>query len=81
VLGPAVIEAEPEIIESYVEAILTLAENRATYDRLSNACPELARQFLDRGRSYPAAIDRLIAHLFPNWKPLAHYEPLFARLT
>jgi glycogen(starch) synthase len=81
VLGPAVIEAEPEIIESYVEAILTLAESRATYDRLSNACPELARQFLDRGRSYPAAIDRLIAHLFPNWKPLAHYEPLFARLT
>jgi glycogen(starch) synthase len=80
VLGPAVAEAEPDNIESYVEAILELAEDRTTYKRLSSACPELARQFLDRSQSYPAAIDRLIAHLFPNWKQLSNYEPLFGRV-
>ena len=58
-------EAESKNIESYVEAILKLAEKHATYERLSAACPELARQFLDRSQSYPAAMDRLIA-LFPT---------------
>ena len=81
VLGPALIETEPENIESYAKAILRLAEDRVTYDQLSNACLRLAGQFLDRSQSYPAAIDRVIAHLFPNWKTLDSYEPLFARLT
>ena len=80
VLGPALVEAEPEDIEGYVGAILKLAEDRVTYDRLSDACPELARQFVDRSQSLPAAVDRLIAHVFPGWKTLDRYEPLFKRV-
>jgi glycosyltransferase involved in cell wall biosynthesis len=81
VIGPALAEAEPENIESYVGAMLKLVEDHATYDRLRDACPKLALQFLDRSQSYPAAVDRLLAHLFPGWKPLESYEPLFAQLT
>jgi glycosyltransferase involved in cell wall biosynthesis len=81
VLGPALVEVEPESVESYAGAIIKLAKDRTAYDRLCNACPKLATQFLDRSQSYPAAIDRLIGHLFPDWKLLSDYEPLFARLT
>jgi len=80
VLGPAIIEAEPDNIESYIRAILSLAEDRALYDRLSNACPDLARQFMDRSRSCPAAVDRLIAHLRPGWSLLESYDRLFQRI-
>jgi glycosyltransferase involved in cell wall biosynthesis len=80
VLGPSLMEAEPEDIESYVRAIRRLAEDASTYTRLRNACPELAKQFIDRARSYPAATDLLIGHLFPGWKQLKNYEPLFARI-
>jgi glycosyltransferase involved in cell wall biosynthesis len=80
VLGPALMEAEPENIESYVGAILRLAEDKATYSRLCNACPGLARQFLDRSQSHPAALDLLIAHHFPGWKRLNNYEPIFERI-
>jgi glycosyltransferase involved in cell wall biosynthesis len=80
VLGAALLEVEPENIESYVNAIVKLTEDRTTYHRLSNACPALSRQFLDRSQSYPAAVDRLIARLFPGWKALNNYEPLFARV-
>jgi glycosyltransferase involved in cell wall biosynthesis len=80
VLGGAVAEAEPENIESYATAVLKLAEDHATYDRMRSACPQLAKQFLDRSQSYPAALDRLIASLFADWKPLRDYESIFARL-
>jgi glycosyltransferase involved in cell wall biosynthesis len=78
VLGPALVEAEPENIESYVLAILKLTEDRYLYEHLSAATPELARQFLNRAQSLPAAIDRLIAHVFQSWKPLNDYNLLFA---
>ncbi len=81
VLGPAIAVAEPENIESYVEAIKKLVEDRSAYDRLRGACPDLALQFLDRSQSYPAAVDRLIAHLRRGWIPLRDFEPLFARLA
>jgi glycosyltransferase involved in cell wall biosynthesis len=80
VLGDAILEAEPENIESYTMAILKLMTDEGTYDRLSHACPKLARQFLDRSQSYPAAVDRLVKHVFPNWNLLEDYGPLFARL-
>ena len=80
VLGPALIEADPENIESYVQAILQLAENRVLYEKLSVACPDLAGQFLDRSQSFSAAIDRLIAYVFPGSALLKDYEPLFARI-
>jgi glycogen(starch) synthase len=81
VLGPAIIEAEPDNIESYVQGILTLAEDRALYERMSNACQDLARQFLDRSQSFPAAVDRLIAHLRPDWDLLESYDRLFQRIA
>lgn len=80
VLGPAIAEAQPDDIDSYVNAILTLAEDPATYERLRNACAELSLQFLDRSRSYPAAMDRLLVELFPGWKPLDSYERLFDQI-
>jgi glycosyltransferase involved in cell wall biosynthesis len=80
VLGAAVAEASPEDIESFVQAILRVAEDQTAYNRLCEACPKLARQFFDRFQSYPAAIDRLISHIFPNWKPLDSYDAVFERL-
>jgi glycosyltransferase involved in cell wall biosynthesis len=80
VLGPAIMEAEPEDVESYVGAIRKLAEDNTTFLRLCNACPELARQFVDRDQSYPAALDLLFAHQFPGWKRLKTYESLFSRI-
>src|SRR5262249_16560051 len=80
VLGPAVLEAEVENIQSYVDAILKLVEDRALYERLSASCPKLALQFFDRSQSYVAAMDRLIAHVFPSWTVLDDYQPIFARV-
>ena len=51
VLGEAIIEAQPESIESYASAILTLAGDRRIYGKLQNACPDCARQFFDRSRA------------------------------
>jgi glycosyltransferase involved in cell wall biosynthesis len=79
-LEPALLEAVPDDVDSYVKAITKLANDSALYERLNAACRELARQFLDRSQSYPAAIDRLIACLFPGWKLLDSYEPLFDRI-
>jgi glycogen(starch) synthase len=81
VLGPALVEAEPDNVNSFVEAIIALAEDHATYDRLRAACPLAARQFIDRDQSYPAAIDRLISCVFPNWKVLCNYDSLFERVS
>ena len=80
VIGPALAEAEPENIESYVMAILKLTEDRYLYEQLSAAAPKVARQFLDRAQSMPAAFDLLIAHVFQSWKPLKDYDSLFAEI-
>lgn len=80
VLGPAIQEAESENVDSYVEAIVALAKNRAIYEQRQSACAALARQFIDRSKSYPAAMDRLIAHVFPRWQLLNDYTSLFARI-
>jgi glycosyltransferase involved in cell wall biosynthesis len=80
VLREACVEAETDNVASYVEAILTLAENPGIYAQLENACPRLAQQFYDRSQSYPAAVDRLLASTFPSWKLSASYDPLFDRI-
>jgi glycogen synthase len=80
VLREACVEAETDNVASYVDAILTLSENPGLYAQLENACPRLAQQFYDRSQSYPAAVDRLLASTFPNWKLSAFYEPLFDRI-
>jgi glycogen synthase len=80
VIGPAISEAQPDDIQTYVEAILRLVEDPAAYDRLKEACPALQHQFLDRSQSYAAATSRLISQIFPYIKPLQNYNSLFARI-
>lgn len=60
VLGPAIVEAPPEDLDGYVDAILSLATDPVAYAAKVEACAALAEQFVDRSRSYPAALDRLL---------------------
>jgi glycogen synthase len=66
VIGPAIIRAETDNIESYVDAILKLVGNRELYIELRGQCPALSEQFLDPSQSYAAAVERLILTLFPK---------------
>ena len=63
ILGDAIAVAQPDDIASYAEAVRTIAEDPVRYERLRAACPAAATQFLDRGRSYTAALDQLITTL------------------
>jgi glycosyltransferase involved in cell wall biosynthesis len=63
ILGDAIAVAQPDDVSSYAEAIRGIAEDPARYERLRAACPAVAAQFLDRGRSYTAAVDQLITTL------------------
>ena len=47
VLGATIIEAEPESIESYVQAIRRLALDKSLYQQTSEACLPIRTQFLD----------------------------------
>lgn len=80
VLGPAIAEVAPEDIDGYADAILALADDPAVYRRRADACAGLAEPFFDPGRSYPAAIDRLLARLALK-RSLSSYDDVFARLT
>lgn len=61
VLGEAIAVAQPDDVASYAEAVRSIAEDPALYERLRAACPAAAAQFFDRSRSYAAAVERLIA--------------------
>jgi glycosyltransferase involved in cell wall biosynthesis len=61
VLGDAIAVAQPDDVSSYAEAVRGIAEDPARYERLRGACPAAAAQFLDRRRSYAAAVAQLIA--------------------
>lgn len=47
VIGTSIIEAEPESIESYVQAIRRLALDKSLYQQTSEACLPIRAQFLD----------------------------------
>jgi len=47
VLGPAIIEATAENIESYINAIITLSTNASVFAEKQAACKGLREQFLD----------------------------------
>jgi glycogen synthase len=47
VLRPACLEAEPDDVESYVELILDLSDDRDRYRQLCGACSDLQQQFYD----------------------------------
>jgi glycogen synthase len=76
-LGEAIAEAEPEDVESYARVVRRLAEDDAYYQRLRAACAAVSRQFLERERSYPAAVDRLITAVRPGWERLEGFNQLF----
>jgi len=76
VIGAATIQAVTDDIDSYVRAILSLADDSALYDRLRDACEPLSRQFLDRSQSFPAAVDRMLAELTQS-RCLDSYDALF----
>jgi glycogen synthase len=65
-LGEAIAVAQPDDVESYADAIRSLVEEPARYQRLRAACPAAAAQFLDRGRSYTAALEQLITGAYPR---------------
>jgi glycogen synthase len=67
-LGDAIAVAQPDDVASYAEAVRGIAEEPARYERLRAACPAAAAQFLDRGRSYTAALDQLIRAAFAGAK-------------
>ena len=81
VLGPAIVEAPPEDLDGYVEAILSLATDPAVYAARVAACGHLAEQFFNRERSYPAALQRLLAAIgdAPPVTPAA--DDVFERLV
>lgn len=79
ILNEAIAEVEPEDVASYAGAIGRLAEDREYYERLFRACPDAARPFLDRDRSYPAAVDRLIAEVCPGWERLDRFDRVFSK--
>lgn len=80
VLGAAIAEAAPQDLDGYVEAILSLATDSAAYAARAAACDVLAGQFFDRGRSYPAAFDRLLVSLGEAPGNLDVPETVFERL-
>jgi len=63
VVGPMIVEAEPEAIADYVAAITRLATDPALWGRLHDATQACRAQFLDRSKSYAAAIDAVLTHL------------------
>jgi glycogen synthase len=52
----ACIEAQPDDIDSYVEAIMKLMDNPDEYQRLRKACPDAGQQFYDRTRGEAAVL-------------------------
>ena len=80
-LGPAIVEAEPDIAKSYAEAILTLVKSPKTCLQIRTACPTITQPFLNRDNGLASAFDRLLALSSTNWKPLSSYAPTFERLV
>jgi glycogen synthase len=78
VIGPATISAETDNIQSYVAAILALIETPDLYKDLRSKCSKLSVQFLDRSKSFPAAVDDMLSFTFKK-TPLGDYDELFER--
>ncbi|WP_143198392.1 glycosyltransferase family 4 protein [Bradyrhizobium sp. AS23.2] len=59
-LRSASVSAKTDDVLSYVEAILSLVDSPAVYERLTLACADLREQFFDHGRSFHAALEKAI---------------------
>ena len=60
-------EALPDDVDSYVDAILELIQDPNHYDRLCQACPDLREPFYDREQGVTAVLFRVM----PGWRSAA----------
>lgn len=63
VLRPACVEARTNDVDSYVEGVLRLINDRDHYESLRSACPALAKQFYDRAQGLTAVLAQVIKPL------------------
>ena len=63
VIGPAIVRAKTDDIESYVSAICDLISDRKLQKEIRAQCPNLAKQFVDNSQGYGAATHRLVMAL------------------
>jgi glycosyltransferase involved in cell wall biosynthesis len=63
VVRAAVVEAAPEDVASYRDAILRLVDDEAFYESKHQACAQLKQQFFDAERSWGAAFRRILSRL------------------
>jgi glycosyltransferase involved in cell wall biosynthesis len=71
---PCAIEVPPEDVDAYAQAILTLVDDTATYERLRGNCRNVGMQFLDESKSFGAAVRRVLTALQQGREvvPIAH---------
>lgn len=80
-LADAMIEVPSEDVDAYVRAIAAIATDRALAARLASAGPICARGFVDRRKSYPAAIDAMLCAVFPERvTKLESFDGIFERV-
>jgi glycogen synthase len=60
-LRSACVEASTDSVESYIDAIQNLIDDPGLYHALCEACPELQRQFYDRGKGFCAILEKVIS--------------------
>jgi glycosyltransferase involved in cell wall biosynthesis len=77
VIGPAIEEAQPEVLSSYVVAIERLAADSGQWRLRQSATIGCREQFLDRSLSYAASMDRLITHVAEQAPQPLDYRSLF----
>jgi glycosyltransferase involved in cell wall biosynthesis len=58
---PAVLQVPPDDGDAYERAILTLADDAATYERLRAACEPVCRKFLDDATSFRTALRHVLS--------------------
>lgn len=77
---PCAIEVPPEDVDAYLRAVLTLADDAATYERLQGHCHEVGMQFLDQSKSFGAAVKRVLLALQEGTEvaPIAHPPAVIA---
>jgi glycosyltransferase involved in cell wall biosynthesis len=62
VLGSAIIEAQPDNVDSYVHAIKRVASDSKYYESLINSCPSLREQFLDGKQGLTSALQHMLIY-------------------
>jgi glycosyltransferase involved in cell wall biosynthesis len=69
VFEEAIVEAQPDNLESYVDGLRRLLTDRTLYEKCCQACPSLRQQFYDRSCGWGAAMERAVRSFDPNLLP------------